>query len=44
MRWSIACEAALAAFAAARLAEGLFATFADFVDVLPGMLFTPDLG
>ena len=33
----------LAAFAATRLAAAFFATFVDFVDVLPGIVFTPEL-
>jgi hypothetical protein len=33
----------LAAFAATRLAAALFTIFADFVDVLPGIVFTPGL-
>ena len=31
----------LAAFAATRLAAAFFATFADFLDVLPAIVFTP---
>ncbi len=31
----------LAAFAATRLAAASFATFADFLDVLPAIVFTP---
>jgi hypothetical protein len=34
----------LAAFAATRLAAAFLATFADFLDVLPAMVFTPALG
>src|SRR5687768_3399176 len=33
----------VAAFAATRLAAAFFATFADFLDVLPGIMFTPGL-
>jgi hypothetical protein len=33
----------LAAFAATRLAAAFFATFADFLDVLPAIVFTPGL-
>jgi hypothetical protein len=33
----------LAAFAATRLAPAFFATFADFVDVLAAIVFSPGL-
>jgi hypothetical protein len=33
----------LAAFAATRLAAAFFASFADFLDVLPAIVFTPGL-
>ena len=33
----------LAAFAATRLTAAFFATFADFLDVLPAIVFTPVL-
>src|SRR2546426_2379258 len=44
--WSDDLAAALrglAAFAATRLAAAFFATFADFLDVLPAIVFTPGL-
>ena len=33
----------LAAFAATRLAAAFFPTFADFLDILPAIVFTPGL-